>query len=109
MQLAKLATSAAFVNLLSAGGPALFHATAHAQDFPSRNITIIVGFPAGGGNDIVGRLVGFTVGCVVGCVVGCAVGCVVGCLVGCVVAVWSAASLAQACYQSQLRPPAPLN
>jgi tripartite-type tricarboxylate transporter receptor subunit TctC len=58
MRLAKVVISAVFVNLLAAGGPALFCAPAHAQDFPSRNITIIVPFPAGGGNDIFGRLIG---------------------------------------------------
>ena len=58
MRLAKVLASVVFASLLSAGGPALFCAPAHAQDFPSRNITIIVPFPAGGGNDIFGRLIG---------------------------------------------------
>jgi tripartite-type tricarboxylate transporter receptor subunit TctC len=32
--------------------------TAAAQDYPSRPITLIVPYPAGGGNDVLGRLVG---------------------------------------------------
>jgi len=58
MRLAKVLTSFVFISLLSARGPTLFCGPAHAQEFPSRNITIIVPFPAGGGNDIFGRLIG---------------------------------------------------
>lgn len=41
-----------------ATNPALFRATAHAQDFPSRSIAVVVPFPAGGGVDILGRQIG---------------------------------------------------
>lgn len=58
MRLAKVVTSAIFVSPLAAGGTALFHAAAQAQDFPSRTITIIVPFAAGGGVDIFGRVIG---------------------------------------------------
>lgn len=58
MRLAKVVTSAVFVNLLAAGDAALFDAAAYAQDFPSRTITIIVPFPPGSGPDIFGRLIG---------------------------------------------------
>jgi tripartite-type tricarboxylate transporter receptor subunit TctC len=58
MRLAKVLTSAVFVNLLAAGDAALFHAAANAQDFPSRTITIVVPIPPGGGPDIFGRLIG---------------------------------------------------
>lgn len=58
MELPKNFFSIVFPILLSAGGAALHSARGHAQDFPSRNITIVVPFPAGGGNDILGRLIG---------------------------------------------------
>ncbi len=32
-------------------------APSHAQDYPSRTITMIVPFPAGGGNDTLARMV----------------------------------------------------
>jgi tripartite-type tricarboxylate transporter receptor subunit TctC len=31
--------------------------TAHAADYPSKPISLVVGFPPGGGNDVIGRLV----------------------------------------------------
>src|SRR5579862_1768839 len=43
---------AACAALLSAGAQA-----AHAQDFPTRPIRIVVAFPAGGPTDFVGRLI----------------------------------------------------
>lgn len=44
--------------LLAAGGSGLFRATAHAQDFPSRNLTVIVPTTAGGGSDMQARIIG---------------------------------------------------
>lgn len=44
--------------LLVAAVLVFFEAAGWAQDFPSRQITIIVPFPAGGGNDTFGRLIG---------------------------------------------------
>ena len=46
--------------LLAAGAAAspTFSRTASAKTYPSRPVHIIVGFPAGSGPDIVGRLVG---------------------------------------------------
>lgn len=58
MRVENVVTSAVFVNLLAAGGALLVHAVVHAQDFPSRTITIVVPFPPGSGPDIFGRLIG---------------------------------------------------
>lgn len=58
MQLARILATAGVISVASPGSSTLFSAIAHAQDFPSRNITIIVPFPPGGGNDIFGRLIG---------------------------------------------------
>ena len=58
MRLAEVLTSMVFAGLLSACDSTLFCAHAYAQEFPSRNVTIIVPFPAGGGNDIFARLIG---------------------------------------------------
>lgn len=49
------------VRLMGAGTAALAASTlqnAHAQDYPNRVIRLIVGFAAGGGNDVFARLVG---------------------------------------------------
>ena len=43
--------------LLVALSLAALSITAHAQPFPSRPIKFIVGFPPGGGNDVVSRIV----------------------------------------------------
>ena len=58
MRLTEVLTSVVFASFLSACGATLFCAHAYAQEFPSRNVTIIVPFPAGGGNDIFARLIG---------------------------------------------------
>jgi tripartite-type tricarboxylate transporter receptor subunit TctC len=43
--------------LLSAAGVLLATALAGAQDYPTRSITLVVPYSAGGGNDVMGRLV----------------------------------------------------
>jgi tripartite-type tricarboxylate transporter receptor subunit TctC len=43
---------------IAIGAAAGLTATARAEDFPTHNVTIIVPFPPGGGNDILGRLIG---------------------------------------------------
>jgi tripartite-type tricarboxylate transporter receptor subunit TctC len=43
--------------LLAALGAALFASSVHAEDFPSKPVTMIVPFPAGGGSDILARVV----------------------------------------------------
>ena len=43
--------------MLAAAALALPLADGHAQSFPSKSIRMIIGFPPGGGTDIVGRIV----------------------------------------------------
>ena len=58
MRLGKVLTSVVFGSLLLACNLTLYRTHAYAQEYPSRNVTIIVPFPAGGGNDIFARLIG---------------------------------------------------
>ena len=58
MRLGKVLTSVVFGSLLLACNSTLYRTHAYAQEYPSRNVTIIVPFPAGGGNDIFARLIG---------------------------------------------------
>lgn len=47
--------------LLTAGaaiGMTALSPLASAQNFPTKPVTMIVAFPAGGGSDVIGRLVG---------------------------------------------------
>ena len=46
------------VSILAAVGLFGFTAPAHAQDYPTKPIRLIVGFAAGGGNDIIARVFG---------------------------------------------------
>jgi tripartite-type tricarboxylate transporter receptor subunit TctC len=52
MNLARSYTLALILSLLTIAG------TASAQTYPDRPITLVVPYPAGGGNDVLGRLVG---------------------------------------------------
>ncbi len=44
-----------FIRRILALGALVFHALAPAQDYPSRPITLVVPYPAGGGTDVVAR------------------------------------------------------
>lgn len=58
MRLVTIPVGVLGIALLAAGASGLIRATAHAQDFPSRNITIIVPTSAGGGSDLQARIIG---------------------------------------------------
>jgi tripartite-type tricarboxylate transporter receptor subunit TctC len=47
---------------IALGISALCFSAAHAQDFPNRSIKLVVGFSAGGGSDLVARIVSKTLG-----------------------------------------------
>lgn len=53
------ATVAAVIGIASVGAiaPSLCVRSAQAQDFPPRQVSIVVGFPAGGGTDLIARLI----------------------------------------------------
>ncbi|HEY0297261.1 MAG TPA: tripartite tricarboxylate transporter substrate binding protein [Bordetella sp.] len=50
--------SLAAISLAIAGTLSMFHAACRAQDYPARQVRLEVGFPPGGGNDLLARLLG---------------------------------------------------
>jgi tripartite-type tricarboxylate transporter receptor subunit TctC len=49
-------TARAFARLVALASAAIFAVAAHAQDYPTKPIRIIVGYTTGGGNDLIARL-----------------------------------------------------
>ncbi len=49
-------TARAFARFVALAAAAIFAAAAHAQDYPTKPIRIIVGYTTGGGNDLIARL-----------------------------------------------------